>query len=136
MQSALAKSLGLVFQLDAINYDRTNFLNSDLSVLDIQRLMLNDPDAEAAAPGEPGRSNPTFDALLQIMDGSSFLGTIFKWAVEYIGTDRQLQATTKFMLVEVLGGIGDMTEMRGLPPDLQRLFRVCWRRATRTCWRT
>ena len=32
MQAELAHSLGLVFQLDAINYDRTNFLNSDLSI--------------------------------------------------------------------------------------------------------
>ncbi len=125
MQTELAKSLGLVFQLDAINYDRTNFLNSDLSVFDIQKLMLNDPDAVPAAPGEPGRSDPTLDALLHIMDGSSFLGSIFKWIVHYIGTDPQLQATTKFMLVEALGGMtGDFSEMHGLPPDMQHLLKV------------
>lgn len=125
MQTELAKSLGLVFQLDAINYDRTNFLNSDLSVFDIQKLMLNDPDAVPAAPGEAGRSDPTLDALLQIMDGTSFLGSVFKWIVHYIGTDPQLQATTKFMLVEMLGGMtGDFSEMHGLPPDMQRLLKV------------
>lgn len=125
MQSALAESLGLVFQLNAINYDRTNFLNSDLSVLQIQRLMLNDPDAMPAAPGEKGRSNPTFDALLQIMDGSSFLGSIFKWGVKMIGSDPQLQAATKYMLVETLGGLkGDFSEMHGLPPEMQHLLKV------------
>jgi hypothetical protein len=125
MQTELAKSLGLVFQLDAIAYDRTNFLNSDLSVFDIQKLMLNDPNAEPAAPGEEGRSDPTLDSLLQIMDGSSFLGSIFKWLVHFIGTNPELQATTKFMLVEMLGGMtGDFSEMRGLPPDLQHLLKV------------
>lgn len=125
MQSALAESLGLVFQLDAIDYDRTNFLNSDLSVLQIQRLLLNDPDARPAAPGEKGRSSPTFDALLQIMDGSSFLGSIAKWGVQMIGSSPQLQATTKFMLIEALGGMkGDFSEMRGLPPDMQDLLKV------------
>jgi hypothetical protein len=125
MQSALASALGLVFQLDAIDYDRTNFLNSDLSVLQIQRLLLNDPYAQPAAPGEKGRSSPTFDALLQIMDGSSFLGSIAKWGVQMIGSDPQLQATTKFMLIEALGGMkGDFSEMRGLPPDMQNLLKV------------
>ena len=125
MQQELAKSLGLVFQLDAINYDRTNFLNSDLSVFDIQKLMLNDPDAEPAGPDEPGESDPTLDALLQIMDGSSFLGSIFKWIVHFIGSDPQLQATTKFTLVEMLGGMtGDFAEMRGLPPNMQHLLKV------------
>ena len=125
MQSALAASLGLVFQLDAINYDRTNFLNSDLSVLQIQRLLLNDPDAPAAAPGEKGRSSPTFDALLQIMDGSSFLGSIAKWGVQMIGSDPKMQATTKYMLIEALGGMkGDFSQLRGLPPDMQNLLKI------------
>jgi hypothetical protein len=125
MQSALASALGLVFQLDAIDYDRTNYLNSDLSVLQIQRLLLNDPYAQPAAPGEKGRSSPTFDALLQIMDGSSFLGSIAKWGVQMIASDPQLQATTKFMLIEALGGMkGDFSEMRGLPPDMQNLLKV------------
>jgi hypothetical protein len=125
MQSALATSLGLVFQLDAIDYDRTNFLNSDLSVLQIQRLLLNDPGAPAAAPGEKGRSSPTFDALLQIMDGSSFIGSIAKWAVQSIGADPKMQATTKFMLIEALGGMkGDFSQLRGLPPDVQNLLKI------------
>jgi hypothetical protein len=125
MQASLAAALGLVFQLDAINYDRTNFLNSDLSVLQIQRLLLNAPDAPAAAPGEKGRSSPTFDMLLQIMDGSSFLGSIVKWGVQMIGSDPQMQATTKFMLIEALGGMkGDFSQLRGLPPDMQNLLKI------------
>jgi hypothetical protein len=125
MQTELAKSLGLVFQLDAINYDRTNFLNSDLSAFDIQKLMIGDPDAEPAAPGEKGISSPTFDMLLQVMDGTSFLGSIFKWVIKYIGSDPQMQASAKFTLIEALGRMkGDFAAMRGLPPDMQHLLKV------------
>ena len=125
MQSALAQSLGLVFQLDAIDYDRTNFLNSDLSVLQIERLMINDSNAVPAAPGEAGRSSPTFDALLQVMDGSSFLGGLLKLAVKFIGTNPSLQALTRLMFIDAIGNIkGDFSEIRGLPPDMQHLLKV------------
>lgn len=125
MQSALAQSLGLVFQLDAINYDRTNFVNSDLSILQIQRLMLGDKEAVPAPPGVKGRTDPSFDFLLQIMDGSSFLGSVFKMGVQIIGSSPQLQAITKLTLIETLGQIkGDFSEMRGLPPDMKRLVKV------------
>jgi hypothetical protein len=125
MQSALAKSLGLVFQLDAIDYDRTNFINSDLSVLQIQRLMINDQNAVPVAPGQKGRSSPSFDALLQVMDGSSFLGGLLKLAVQFIGSNPNLQAVTRLMFIDAIGNLkGDFSEMRGLPPDMEHLLKV------------
>ena len=125
MQSELAKSLGLVFQLEAIDYERTNFLNSDLSVIQIQRLMLGDPDAQPARPGERGRSDPTLQSLLQIMDGSSFLGALMKAGVHLISSSPQLQSATKLVLIETLGRLkGDMAEMRGLPAEMRQLMKV------------
>jgi hypothetical protein len=125
LQSELARALGLVFQLSASNYDRTNFLNSDLSAFDIQRLMLDEPDAQPAAPGEEGRSDPTFTALLQVMDGSSFLGSLVKVGVQWIGANEQLRSVTKLTLVEMLGQLkGDFADMRGLPANLRQLVRV------------
>jgi hypothetical protein len=125
MQSALAQSLGLVFQLDTIDYDRTNFINSDLSVLQIQGLMLGDEHAVPAAPGARGRSNPTFDALLQMMDGSSFLGGLMKLAVQFIGSNPNLQAMTRLMFIDAIGNLkGDFSNIQGLPPDLQHLLKV------------
>ena len=125
MQDVLASSLGLVFQLNAINYDRTNFLNSDLSILQLQRILIGDPNAVPAAPGEQGRSNHSLDALLQIMDGSSFLGAIFKMGLQFIGSSPQLQAITKLTFIETLGRLkGDFSGMRGLPPDMKQLLIV------------
>jgi len=125
MQSALAQSLGLVFQLDAIDYDRTNFINSDLSVLKIEQLMIGDEHAVPVAPGQKGRSSPSFDALLQIMDGSSFLGNLLKLAMQIIGSSPNLQAITRLMFIDAIGNIkGDFSEIPGLPPEMQHLLKV------------
>jgi hypothetical protein len=125
MQSALAQSLGLVFQLDAIDYDRTNFVNSDLSVLQIERLMTGNSNAMPAAPGQKGESSPSMDALMQIMDGSSFLGGLLKAAVKFIGSNPNLQAITRLMFIDAIGNIkGDFSETRGLPPDMKHLLKV------------
>ena len=55
MQSALARCLGLVFQLEAIDYDRTNFLNSDLSIRQIQRIMAGGWTDGRTRRGRPGQ---------------------------------------------------------------------------------
>jgi len=120
MQSALARSLGLVFQLDAIDYDRTNFLNSDLSVLQIQNIM-----AEGRPLVANGGTNAPFDVLLQIMDGSSFLGSIFKIGLQFIADSPQLQAVAKLTLIEAVGRLkGDLSDVQGLPPDWKKLIQV------------
>jgi hypothetical protein len=123
MQSTLASALGLVFQLDAIDYDRTNFLNSDLSIAQIQRIMAgNQP---AAAPGQKGGGNGSFDMLLQIMDGSSFLGSLFKIGMQIIATSPQMQAVAKLTMIEAIGRLkGDMSDVQGLPPEWKQLIKV------------
>jgi hypothetical protein len=123
MQSTLAKSLGLVFQLEAIDYDRTNFLNSDLSIAQIQRIMAgNQP---VAAPGQKGGGNSSFDMLLQIMDGSSFLGSLFKIGMQMIAASPQMQAVAKLTMIEAIGRLkGDMSDVQGLPPDWKQLIQV------------
>ncbi|HXR07788.1 MAG TPA: hypothetical protein VN765_10690 [Candidatus Acidoferrum sp.] len=123
MQSALARCLGLVFQLEAIDYDRTNFLNSDLSILQIQRIMAG--GWTPAAPGEGGRGNASFETLLQIMDGSSFLGSLFKVGMEIVGSSPELQGVAKLTLIEAVGRLkGDLTDLQGMPPDWKRLIQV------------
>ncbi len=123
MQSALARSLGLVFQLEAIDYERTNFLNSDLSVLQIQRLMAG--GRTPAVPGQKGGTNASFDVLLQIMDGSSFLGSLFKVGMQFIAANPQLQAVAKLTLIEAVGRLkGDLSDVQGLPADWKQLIKV------------
>jgi len=123
MQSTLARSLGLVFQLEAIDYDRTNFLNSDLSILQIQRIM--EGHQPRAAPGQKVGSNASFDTLLQIMDGSSFLGSLFKLGMQIMASSPKLQAMAKLTLIEAIGRLkGDLSDMQGLPPEWKQLVQV------------
>lgn len=129
IQATLAKSLGLVFQLDAIDYDRTNFLNSDLSIQEIQRLMMGEEENSSAHAGQTvrpgGRGNPSFQYLIQVMDGSSFLGSMMRLGVQFLGSSAKLQAITKLTLIETLGGLkGDLSQLQGMPPDLQQLVKV------------
>jgi hypothetical protein len=120
IQQALAESLGLVFQLKAIDYTRKNFRNSDLSVADIERLM-----RENAGPGDRGEGSSEFNALLQIMDGSSFLGMVMNFGVRLLGSSPKLQALTKLTLIETLGQVkGDLATIQGLPPELKKLVQV------------
>ena len=119
MQSELARSLGLVFQLEAIDYDRTNFLNSDLSILEIRRIM-----AEGSPPQE-GRTNVAFETLLQIMNGSSFLGSILKFGIQIIADSPKLQGVAKLTLIEAVGQLkGELSDAQGLPPDWKHLLKV------------
>ncbi len=125
LQKDLAESLGLVFQLEAIRYTGTNFRNSDLSVAELRDLM--DQDAEPAAPGSPKEKakSEAFEQLLKAMDGNSMFGTLLKVGFKLVGGNPKLQAMTKLALIEALGGIrGDLSRMKSLPEDMQRLMEV------------
>ena len=127
LQKDLAESLGLVFQLEAINYARANFRNSDLSVAELQELMEKDDAPEPAAPDSPRekRKNEAFDTLLKAMEGGSLFGTLLKAGFKLVGGNPKLQAMTKLALVEALGSIrGDLSRMKSLPEDVQRLMEV------------
>ena len=124
MQSTLAHSLGLVFQLDAIDYDHTNFLISDLSIQQIQQVMASGMTLGPAGKEGGGASSP-FDTLLQIMDGSSFLGSLFKWGMQFIAASPEMQAVAKLTLIEAVGRLkGDLSDVQGLPPDWKDLIKV------------
>ena len=120
LQSTLAAALGLVFQLEAVDYDRAHFRNCDMSVAQIREVMQT-----GAGGKEPGKASPEFEALLQAMDGSSALGLILKVGLKWLGSNPQMQATAKIMLIETLGRLrGDLAQMRGLPADMKRLVIV------------
>ncbi len=123
LQVTLAKSLGLVFQLEAIDYDRPNFRNSDLSAQQIQALMLAN---RSKVPGEERTNQETeFQDLVETMQGTSAFGAILKAVLDIIGNSPRLQALTKLALIEVLGEFkGDITQIQALPPDMKRLFDV------------
>ncbi len=130
LQGTMARSLGLVFQLEAIDYERTNFVNSDLSIAEIQSLMqpgrtFTTGPGKSAAPADDDDGNASFQTLLSAMDGSSTLGVIMKGLMQLVGSSERLQAMTKLALIETLGAMkADPSNMKNLPPDMQELMQV------------
>lgn len=123
LQSTLAASLGLAFQLDAINYDRPNFRNSDISLDELTRLLTRQD--RGSDSGESSHTNQEFLALIQAMDGSSWMGKLLQVGLKMLGASPKLQAMSRLMLVELLGQIkGDLSEIQGMPPSLQEMMRV------------
>ena len=77
----------------------------------------------AGAKGAGGGAS--FQSLLQIMDGSSFLGGLLQMGLKFIGASEKLQAITKLAFIETLGQLkGDLAEAPGMPADLRQLMQV------------
>jgi len=113
-----------------MDYDRTNFFNSDLSITEIQALMLPGGAASDSRPGEKAaaaddESSTAFQDLLKAMDGSSAFGKVLKGVMQLIGDSPRMQAMMKLALIETLGVLrADPSRMKGLPPDMQKLLEV------------
>jgi len=125
IQHTMAESLGLVFQLSAINYDHPHFRNSDLTIAQLQQLLTGGTTTNRSDRGANAGAGEEFEQLVGIMDGSSFLGTLLHAGLKLIGSSPKLQALTKVMLIETLGQLkGDMSQLKGVPPEIQRLLEV------------
>ncbi|MDA7916466.1 hypothetical protein N9B94_04455, partial [Verrucomicrobia bacterium] len=150
VQSVLAESLQLQFQLDAIDYNKVNFTNSDMSMEQLGHLM-SGGDIEDLPPRKRQRkkvpsipedttndqpkviklhendpdTNPEFDRLLQIMDGTTAMGAMVDVMVRFIGSSPKLQALTRLMFVELLGGLkGDLSQSPAMTPQMKDMIHV------------
>jgi hypothetical protein len=128
LQPALAKALGLRFQLQAINYAGSNFVNSDLTMEELARVMAGNPKEGGAGTSGTGGSeggDAALGELMSVMDGSSWAGVFVKFGVAFIETSPKLRATVKLVLIETLGAMeGDLGDAQGLPPSMRRLMEV------------
>lgn len=119
LQSSLASSLGLVFQLDTIDYDRPNFRHSDLSIREIRELL-----AEPRGSGG-GDAAQDFDNLLSMMQGDSFMNVVMQFGMGILASSPKLQAMTKVTLIEVITEMGgDPSRLGVVSPELKRLLEV------------
>lgn len=130
LQAELAKSLGLAFQLDAIDYERPHFLNSDMTITQIMEVLNPPPPPGAvsvAAPANPDADSggAQFENLMAAMDGSGFLGGVIQMGVKLIGSSAKLQTLVKLSFIEMLGSLeGDLSRMEIPSPGLKDLLRV------------
>jgi hypothetical protein len=120
LQLTLAESLGLAFQLKAINYRRPHFRNSDLSWPELQRLM-----TEGLKDTEARQNAAQLALVMELLDSSSLLGSVVNFAVRLLGTSPKLQALARLALIEATGRLeGDLAQAPGVPAELQRLMQV------------
>ena len=130
LQADLARSLGLEFQLDAIDYERPHFLNSDMTITQIAEIL--NPGVKLASPGtgtpvKPGEDSGAaqFESLMSAMDGSGFLGGVIQMGVKLIGSSTKLQTLVKLSFIEMLGSLeGDLSRMEMPSPGLKELLKV------------
>jgi hypothetical protein len=119
LQSSLATSLGLVFQLDTIDYDRPNFRHSDLSIREIRDLL-----AEPRGSGG-GDAAEDFDNLLSMMEGDSFMNIVMQFGLGILASSPKLQAMSKVTLIEVITEMGgDPSRLGAISPELKQLLEV------------
>ena len=120
LQPALARALGLRFQLEAVDYSRPNFLNSDLSIPELRQLLME----QAEDTRDQGAARE-FEDLLQAMQGRSLLNAIIRVAIPFLATSPGLQGVTKLALIEILGQIdGNPANIAGLPESAKQLLVV------------
>jgi hypothetical protein len=108
LQTELAELLGGVFQLDAIDYDRTNFVNNDMSLSQLKARMSGNT-----------------------MNGEAFFGmmglyaVIMKPVMAMVQASPSLRSTVKLMMMDVLAEAGnDVESVAKAVPSMDELFRV------------
>ena len=120
IQAGLAKALGLVFQLDAIDYRRPHFINSDLKADKIA-----DEVREKSVASGGSQGDQTFDALMGALQGTGEIGKMMNGFVATLGKSAEMQETTKAVLVEVLGRAGELIALaQSSSPAMKDLFDV------------
>ncbi len=124
MQVELARSLGLAFQLHAMDYNRPNFTNSDVSGVDLMALFAGD-DPEALGPEARERMESLLASMEMQGAGGLFLQGLFHWVAANPG----LRGGLAYLLVEVMGNLeGDIAAYHGLPADIREVMDVLIRR--------
>ncbi|RME96138.1 MAG: hypothetical protein D6766_01445 [Verrucomicrobia bacterium] len=133
LQQRLAQALGLVFQLDAIDYQRPHFKNSDVTYRELAALFggrpAGGPGAPTTAPASGGGTNAPaegqaeFNALVQMMEGRGLFGGLARLGVKALESSARLRATTKLMMIEMFGSLPpNLADTAGMPAGMRRLM--------------
>lgn len=121
IQNTLAEALELAFQLTSIDYSRPHFHNSDLTIEEIQSLIVK----ETSGAGRPSKTASEFQKLLAMMEGDGMAAFVMQAGLRLISSSPKLRALARLMMIETLGRFGgNVSELAGLPPEWQRLVQI------------
>ena len=151
LQTQLANALGLLFQLDAIDYKRPNFVNSDLTIDKLndavgkrsaataaiveaeKKQIAPESKSDSLKPAPSGASakplqkvdNETFTSLMDAIRGEGELAESLGGMIGMMGSTPEMRETTKLMLVEALGQAGEIIDIaKAASPELKDMFEV------------
>lgn len=113
LQRDLSEALGLVFQLDGIDYTHPHWRNSDMNFGEIREALGGAPagDGEVVEGGEGDRSPLPADApdelkaaeaLFSTLSGDSFLAKASAFLLKMVGASPSGRAMVKIMLADTL----------------------------------
>jgi len=119
IQALLADMLGLVFQLNHIDYSPEHFEHCDM---DMASLMREISGEGAAAPNE---TQAAFDQLSASMSGADSSTQLLEIVGVLVKAMPKMQSVVKLLLVETLGHLpSDLSQIQGLPPEMMNLMEI------------
>ncbi len=150
LQGKFAEALGLVFQLDAIEYQRPNFVSCDLTMAGLEKAIADQgskspeagsksesgekPGSADSSAGEEKRhgsklpakvDNATFNILMQAMRGEGDLAPKLNGMIAAMGSTPEMRETMKLTLIETFGQAGDLINVaKSASPEIRDLFEV------------
>jgi hypothetical protein len=108
LQATLARSMGLVFQLDVMNHDKPNWRNSDLSIDQVQARL--------------DQSGASADGLFRMLDGSSMFTGVAKFLLGVMSASPESRAALRLMMIEMLGQADDL--FSAMPKNMNAMMKV------------
>ena len=120
LQADLARSLGLAFQLNAIDYDQPHFRNSDLTLDQLAEAFSRMHEDQPAA-----RGGLDVGQLVELMEGEGLMGALARLATTVIAASPRIQAAAKVTMIEAFSSLpANLKESLAVPPSLQPLLVV------------
>jgi hypothetical protein len=138
LQDSLAGSMGLVFQLKAIRYDRPHFRNSDMSLrafTDSMSGKKSKPGNKAVGekgsgkPGEvapKGKDDLAAQEVMRALSGDSIAFSFVSGALKIFGKSPKFRGLMKLAMVETLGALGgDVSSLaKAAGPGMEKFMRI------------
>lgn len=122
IQFKLAKSLGLAFQLEAIDYSKPNFKNCDMDITQLEEILAN---RKPTSEGSEEVVNEEWEKLKGLYLGDSIASMVADLLLRLIGSSPRMVALTKIALIETISKVeGDIGRWEGIPESMQELLNV------------
>ena len=111
LQQQLADALGLEFQLRGVNYDRRHWRNSDMSIEDLQGVLLGGGEEPAEGDASPAdRRTAAASQLFRALSGESMMARMAGVLLRFVGMNEAMRTTAKLAMLEMVARADEILE--------------------------